>query len=87
MIAVGAAVVFGLVVRTAKPATVERRGLILALVGVLSVAVFWTGLPAILAGGASCCALAQGPPSAKGKIALALSGLITAVAIWAALAG
>lgn len=86
-ILIGAALVFGLVVRTATPASAERRGLILALVSVPSIVVFWTGLPTILAGGAACCALANGRPSTTGKVILGLAILVTGFAVWAALAG
>ncbi len=57
MIAVWTAVVFGLVVRTASGDTAGRRGVILGVLAVLSVAVAWSGLPMVLAAGALACAL------------------------------
>lgn len=83
---VAAALVFGLVVRTAPPGGGRVRTLVLAVLAVLSLAVFWTGLPMILAGGAVCCALAS-PRSTGSRIALVLAALVTLVAVWAALAG
>jgi len=83
---VAAAIVFGLVVRTAPPGGGRVRTLVLAVLAVLSIAVFWTGLPVIFAGGAVCCALAN-PRAIGSRIALVLAALVTAVAVWSALAG
>lgn len=83
---VGAAIVFGAVVRTTPPQGGRVRTLVLAVLAVLSVAVFWTGLPMVLAGGAVCCALVA-PRATSSRIALVLAALVTAVAVWAALAG
>jgi hypothetical protein len=91
---VGAAVVFGVVVarglRTA-PERTARRSLILAGIGVVSIAVFWTGLPVILAAGAA--TLAMDARHRLGRLpgtaiaALILAGLITVSAVWLAFTG
>ena len=90
MIVVGTAIVFGLVVRPATAANAGRRGLVLAVVGLLSVAVFWTGLPAILAAGATACALVDrrtGSFSRLSQSALAISVVTLGLAVWLAIAG
>jgi hypothetical protein len=91
---IGAAVVFGVVVarglRTA-PQRTARRSLIVAGVGVVSIAVFWTGLPVILAAGAA--TLAQDAHHRLGRLpgtaiaALVLAALITVSALWLAFTG
>ena len=86
-IAVATAVVFGLVVRGASPANATRRGLVLAVVALLSLLVFWTGLPAVLAGGALCCATLAGTRSRGAVIAAVLAILVVGVAVFGALAG
>ena len=87
MIAVGAAVVFGLVVRTATPANGDRRAVVLAGLGLASIVGFWTGLPAVLAGGAVCCSLLRGSLSTAGKVSVAIATVTLGLAIWLALAG
>lgn len=84
--AVGAALVFGLVVRTTPAGGGRVRTPVLAALAVLSLAVFWTGLPVIFAGASVCCALAN-PRALGSRIAIVLAVLVTAVAVWAALAG
>lgn len=86
MIAVGVALVFGVVVRRATSANAAKRAMVLAVLAVLSVAVFWTGLPVVFAGGAVCCALVE-PRRIPSRITLALAALVAAAAVWAALAG
>jgi hypothetical protein len=91
---VGAAVVFGVVVarglRTA-PQRTARRSLIVASVGVVSIVVFWTGLPVILAAGAATLALDArrrlGRLPATAIAALVLATLITVSAVWLAFTG
>ncbi len=59
---VGPAVVFGIVVMRAlrtAPQTAALRSLILAAAGVVSLVVFWTGLPVVLSAGAAALALAD----------------------------
>ena len=62
-----------------------RRALVLALLGVAAIAVFWTGAPAVLAGGAAGLALdarrrsGRLPGSAAAAVALAVLTLATAV--------
>ena len=90
VIAVAAAIVFGLVVRPATPENAGRRGLILAVVGLLSVLVAWTGLPAVMATGAIACVLVDkqsGKPSRKSQAAVAISVLALAGAVVFAIAG
>jgi predicted membrane protein len=88
IIAVGAAVVFGLVVRTAPTGDPARRSLVLAVVALVSGLVFWTGLPVVLAVGAIACALVardvRGRFDTIPAVAVALSALvIVAVAVLA----
>ncbi len=82
-----AAAVFGLVVRTSTPANADRRGLIVALVGVPSVWAFWAGLPVVFAAAATCLALSMGRPSKIGVVTLVLALLEFGFGIWGALAG
>jgi hypothetical protein len=92
--AVGAAVVFGVVVagglRTA-PQQTARRSLIVASVGVVSIVAFWTGLPVILAAGAATLALDTGRRLGRLQgtaiAALILAALITLAAVWLAFTG
>jgi hypothetical protein len=91
---VGAAVVFGVVVarglRTA-PQRTAWRSLIVAGVGVVAIAVFWTGLPVILAAGATTLALDArhrlGRLPGTAIVALVLATLITVSAVWLAFTG
>ena len=91
VIAVTAAIVFGLVVRNASAGNPGRRAAILAVVSVLSIAVFWAGLPMVLVAGAVACALLDkdklGSYGTGSKVALALSALVTAAAVWLAIVG
>jgi hypothetical protein len=91
MIAVAAAVVYGLVVRTAAAGNPGRRALITSIVGFLSIAVFWAGLPMVLVSGAVACALIEkdklGSMGAASKVALALSTVTTGLAIMLAIVG
>jgi hypothetical protein len=91
---VGAAVVFGVVVARAlrvPPQQTARRSLIVAGVGVLSIVVFWTGLPVILAAAAATLALDArrrlGRLPGTGTAALVLTALTTMTAIWLAFTG
>jgi hypothetical protein len=91
---VGSAVVFGVVVARglrAAPETAALRSLIVAAVGVLSIAVFWSGLPVLLAAGAATLAFDArdrlGRLPRTGIAALALSVGITIAAVWLAFAG
>jgi hypothetical protein len=90
-VAVTAAVVFGLVVRTAEAGNPGRRSAILGVFGFLSNAVFWAGLPAVIAAGSIACALTQkdrdGSFSGASKAGLGLSGITVAAAIWLAIVG
>jgi hypothetical protein len=86
IIALAAAVVFGLVVRRATAATAPKRSLVLAILAVPSLLAFWTGIPVVLAGGAVCLAAATGATT-RAKAAVTLSALVCAVAVLAALAG
>jgi len=90
--AAGAAVVFGAVVRPGlRAAEPGRRAVVLAVVGALSLLVFWTGLPVVLAAGAGVLALASrqrsvSPPRAT-VVALALAALTALGAVILAFSG
>jgi hypothetical protein len=89
--AVCAAIVFGLVVRTAAQGNASRRAAILGVFAVLSIAVFWAGFPLVLAAGALACALADrdrvGSFGVGSKVGLALGALAAAVAAVLAVIG
>jgi hypothetical protein len=85
VIAIATALVFGLVVRTARPENAARRGLVLAIVGLLSIPVFWTGLPVVFAAAAVACATLR--RSGLGIAALLISALTVGLAVFAAIAG
>ena len=86
-----AAIVFGLVVRTAERGNPGWRAGILGVVSFLSNAVFWAGFPAVIAAGALACALVQkdrsGRFSAGSLVGLGFSALSVAGAVWLAIAG
>ena len=93
-VAAGLAVVFGVVVTRGLhgPAEVEtRRSLALAVTSVLSVVVFWTGLPVILAIGALVLAndarARLGRTPATAWVAIALAALTAVAAVQLALVG
>jgi hypothetical protein len=73
-------VVFGLVVRGAEESNSARRGLVLAVLGLLTGPVFWTGLPPVLAFGAIACATTGREISGTDKAALGIAG-VTLIAI------
>ncbi len=77
--------------RAVPPDRTARRALVLAVLGVVAVLVFWTGLPAVLAGGATGLALDArrrlGRLPAPGAVALALAVLAVASAVWLAVTG
>ena len=89
--AVAAALVFGLVVRTAAHGHAGRRALITGILAVLSVAVFWAGLPMVLAAGALACALVdrdeQGSLGGAAGVGVALGGVAAAAAVVLAFVG
>jgi hypothetical protein len=85
IIAVATAVVFGLVVRTASPANAGTRAIVLAVLALLTVLVFWTGLPAVLAFGAIACAVLT--RSGMAKVALGIAGLAVVAAAVLAVTG
>ena len=89
-----AAVVVVLVATRARAVAPERaagRSLVLAALGAVSVLVFWTGLPAVLAGGATGLALDSsrraGRFPATAAAAVALAVLTVAAAVWLAVTG
>ncbi len=73
--------------RVAPPLRAARRALVLAVLGVLTVVVFWTGAPAVLAGGATGLALdarrraGRLPGTAAAAVALAALALVAAVVL------
>jgi hypothetical protein len=85
-----AAVVVSLVTaaaRAAGAAAAGRRALWLAVIGVLSLGVFWTGCPAVLAGGAvglATFARRSGVRPAAARIAVVLAVLTVAAAVYLA---
>jgi len=89
--AVAAAIVYGLVVRTAAAGHPGRRALVLSIVGFLSNAVFWAGLPMVIVSAAVACALADrdklGSFGTASKVALTISALATAGAVSLAITG
>ena len=90
IIAVAAAIVYGLVVRTAESGNPGRRSVILGVVALLSNAVFWAGLPMVLASAAAACAFIDKDkrgsfgPASKAGLVLAMVTAVPAVtfAIW-----
>jgi len=79
--------VFATVVRTATPSNADRRGLVIALVSIPTVIAFWSGLPVILAGAATACALATGRPSRLGMLTLVVAAAVFGFTVWGCLAG
>lgn len=83
IILIGAAIVFWLVVP--RIGNRSRGALILAIIGAVTVVVFWTGLPPIFAGAAALLAVTEreeGGPSGAGTAALVLAALtVAAVAV------
>ena len=72
IIAVGALAVFAVVVPRAERA--GAVGLVLSALGVLSVAVFWSGLPVVF-GAAACCSAGAARDQMPGRAAIALGAL------------
>jgi hypothetical protein len=81
---VATALVFGLVVRTAAQGDPGRRALVTACFGVLSIVVFWAGLPAVLVAATVACALidkdVMGRFGTQSKVALVLAAVTGASA-------
>ena len=77
--------------RRQEPEGTARRALVLAVLGVVTIAVFWTGLPPVLAGGAAGLAVDSrrrlGRLPATGAVALGLAVLIVAAAVYLAFTG
>jgi hypothetical protein len=90
VVLVATVIVFGFVVRTASPASAAIRSVILAVLGFLSLIVFWAGLPPVLAFGAIALASTSGRSDGlpvPAKVAVGISVLTLALAVWAAIAG
>lgn len=83
IIAVAAALVFGLVARTPSP----TKALVLGILSVLSLVGFWAGLPAVLAAGSMACAFGSPRLSGASKAGVALSAVAVALAVVAAFVG
>jgi hypothetical protein len=81
--------VFTAAARAVQPARTARRAAGLAVVGVLTLAVYWSGLPAVLAAGALGLALDArsrlGRISPPVTVALVLAVLTALAALWLAL--
>jgi hypothetical protein len=77
--------------RAVPPERTARRALVLAGLGVLTIAVFWTGLPAILAGGSAGLALDArrrlGRLPAPAAVALTVAALTVVGAVYLAVTG
>lgn len=88
---VTALIAFGLVVRTAPGGNAGRRSAITGVVAFLSLAVFWAGIPTVLAAAAVACALTdrdtRGSFGTAAKIGLGLSAVTTVAAVLAAIFG
>ncbi len=89
-----ALVLVGLATARARAVPAERtarRALVLALLGVAAIAVFWTGAPTVLAGGAAGLALdarrRSGRVPSSAAAALVLSALTVVAAVWLAVTG
>ncbi len=89
-----AAVLVGVATARARSAAAERaarRALLLAALGVVTLLVFWTGFPAVLAGGAAGLALdarrRAGRLPATAAVALTLAALAVVAAGWLAFTG
>jgi len=88
-------VIFGVVVRYAlrdpSGARAARTALILSLAGVATTVVFYLGFNAVLAGAATCCALAArrgaGRLTSVSAVALALSAAAVGLAVVLAIYG
>jgi predicted membrane protein len=91
IIAVTAAIAYGLVVRGADAGDPGRRSVILGVVAFLSNVVFWAGLPMVLASAAVACAFvekdARGSFRKASKAGLALAVLTAIPAVTLALFG
>jgi len=90
VVLVATVVVFGLVVRTATPESAGTRAVVLAVLAFLTLVVFWSGLPPVLAFGAIALAFKSGRSSGlpvSAKVALGVSAVTLAVAVFAAIAG
>ena len=91
MILVAAALVFGLGVRTEPDKAPGTRAVVLAVLGVLSLVVFWAGAPAVLASGAACCAFAaassDGRLTTGAMVSLGLAAVTVALAVAVAIVG
>jgi hypothetical protein len=77
--------------RAVPPQRTARRALVLAGLGALTIAVFWTGAPGVLAGGAAGLALdarrSLGQLPVAGAAALAIAVLTVAAAGWLSVTG
>ncbi|WP_138732052.1 hypothetical protein [Modestobacter excelsi] len=77
--------------RDLAPERTARRALVLAVLGVLMLVAFWTGLPPVLAGGAAGLAIDSrrrlGRLPATGAVALGLAVLVVAAAVYLAFTG
>ena len=74
------AIVFWLAVRTANASNAGARSLTLGIVALLGLALFWLGLPAVLAAASICCALVRREQDGRFGAAAATGTAISAVA-------
>lgn len=91
MILIGALIVFGLVAKAVAPANAGLFAVSFGVVGLVSLLVFWTGLPAVLSAGALACVAVEGrsgaPRSVAAKTAMVLAVVVLALAVTAAIFG
>lgn len=77
--------------RALEPGRTARRALVLGVLSVVTIVVFWTGLPPVLAGGAAGLAMDSrrrlGRLPATGAVALGLAVLVVAGAVYLAFTG
>jgi hypothetical protein len=77
--------------RTVPPGRTARRALVLAGLGAVTIVVFWTGMPAILAGGSAGLALdvrrRLGRTPTPAAVAITVAALTAAAAVYLAVTG
>jgi hypothetical protein len=75
------ALVFWFVVRTATPGSAGRRSLILGILALVSLVLFWLGLPAVLAAASLACATLRREETGRWGAAAATGAVASALAV------
>jgi hypothetical protein len=83
LILVAVAVVFAVVARGAS----ATKALVLGILSLLTIPVFWAGLPVVLAAGSAACAFGLPTLGAKAKVGVGLSAVATVLATVLAFVG